>query len=116
MTIDIAPSPTTAGLWCVTAHTEAGDCHDFFSSKEEAVAFAQSFYGGQLVAVQAIPATTDERCDYYGATERGCGCPDAEQRDGGSYLMEDGTRACKHRAHRIAQAKAATKQTQKACA
>lgn len=56
------------------------------------------------VPVQFIPATTNEACDHYGATAYGCGCPDAEQRQGGSYLMADGSRGCKHRAHRIAQA------------
>jgi hypothetical protein len=59
---------------------------------------------------RTIPTTTDAKCDYYGATTIGCGCQDAERRDGGSYTMPDGSRGCKHRSHRITQAKAQRQQ------
>jgi hypothetical protein len=51
MIIDIQ---SAKGFWWVIAHTPSGDAHDAFGTKAEAVAFAQSFYGGQLVVMGAV--------------------------------------------------------------
>lgn len=62
----------------------------------------------QTAQTQTIPATTDEACNIHDATPYACRCGDAINRQGGSYILEDGSRGCKHRHHRIAQAKAQT--------
>lgn len=51
MTIDIQ---SAKGYWWVIAHTPSGLAHDAFATQAEAVAFAQSFYGGQLVVMEAV--------------------------------------------------------------
>lgn len=51
MNIDI--TPTRDGAYCVTAHLEGGGpAHDFFATKQEAVEFATSFYGGAVEEVK----------------------------------------------------------------
>lgn len=47
-------------------------------------------------APKAVPATTYEQAQKYGATPYTCGCPDRAKRDGGSYTGLDGRKACKH--------------------
>ncbi len=46
-------------------------------------------------APKAVPSTTYEACEKYGATPYRCGCPDRAKRDG-SYVGLDGRKACKH--------------------
>lgn len=96
MQIDIQPAKYHSG-WFVIAHCDFGDCHDFFQTNEEAVAFAIGFYGGTLVEVKPIPKTANQKCLEYGTTEDFCGCPDYTKR-GGSYTHK-GERMCKHIAH-----------------
>lgn len=50
MQIDIRPHLTG---YCVTAHLESGDAHDFFKTQAEAIAFAQDFYGGHIMEMAA---------------------------------------------------------------
>lgn len=45
---------------------------------------------------KAIPATTAEACAKYHTRRWHCGCPDAQQREGGSYAWNGGA-ICKHR-------------------
>lgn len=49
-------------------------------------------------APKAVPSTTYEACEKYGATPYRCGCPDRAKRDG-SYVGLDGRKACKHMLH-----------------
>ena len=44
---------------------------------------------------KAVPSTTYEACEKYGATPYKCSCPDRAKRDG-SYVGLDGRPACKH--------------------
>lgn len=60
--------------------------------------------GATAPNAKAAPATTDGACLHYGATDKTCNCPDATTRNGGSYLLSDGRRGCKHRARRLQQA------------
>lgn len=58
-------------------------------------------------ATRPIPATTDEACARYNTTARSCICPDALNRDGGSYIDPvSGERTCKHRAFICARVRA----------
>ncbi|PKL77721.1 MAG: hypothetical protein CVV27_04715 [Candidatus Melainabacteria bacterium HGW-Melainabacteria-1] len=51
-------------------------------------------------ATRPIPATDDAACARYNTTTSTCGCPDALNRDGGSYTDPvSGERTCKHRAY-----------------
>ncbi|PKL76373.1 MAG: hypothetical protein CVV27_10620 [Candidatus Melainabacteria bacterium HGW-Melainabacteria-1] len=96
MVIDIAPAATGTG-YCVTAHTEVGDCHDYFATQAEAIEFAQAFYGGELVDIKPVPATTQDAINHYGTTAEGCTCPDHGNRQGGSYYdAKTQSRVCKH--------------------
>lgn len=45
---------------------------------------------------KAIPATTAEACAKYHTRRWRCDCPDAQQREGGSYTWNGGA-ICKHR-------------------
>lgn len=46
---------------------------------------------------KTIPATSDKACTHYGATTKGCSCPDHVNREGGSYTCPHrGNRICKH--------------------
>ena len=47
-------------------------------------------------APKAVPSTTYEQAQKYGASPYTCGCPDRQKRDGGSYKGLDGRPACKH--------------------
>lgn len=87
------------GTWAVVAHLTSGNAHDFFTTQEEALAFAQDFYGRAKIRVAGqAPATTPEACLGYHTSEHSCDCPDFVNR-GGSWIDEFGTASCKHILH-----------------
>jgi hypothetical protein len=94
MQIDVMPTKNTQG-WVVVAHTESGDCHDFFATKEAALDFALRFYGGRVVPIKRIPKTTEAKLRHYCTTRNSCQCQD-RRNGGGSYLDPRGSRICKH--------------------
>jgi hypothetical protein len=53
MTVDIKPSQ---GKWWVIAHLPSGKAHDSFDTQAEALDFALSFYGGQVVSMMEAAA------------------------------------------------------------
>lgn len=84
MMIDIKQNPLD-GNWDVIGP----DHTDSFWTKENAIAFAKTFYNAKTV----VPATTNAKCLDYQATAHNCLCPDYANR-GGSYNGK-----CKHMIH-----------------
>lgn len=97
MLIDVKPAKD--GTFCVVAHTTSGNVHDFFTTQEAALEFAQEFYGQIKIRVPGqAPETTPESCLKYHTSEWACSCPDEVNR-GGSWLDFAGQPACKHMIH-----------------
>ena len=97
MLIDIKPAAD--GTFCVVAHTTSGNVHDFFTTQEAALEFAQEFYGQIKIRVPGqAPATDAASCLKYHTSEHNCTCPDFAVR-GGSYFDEFGIASCKHILH-----------------
>jgi hypothetical protein len=92
MIIDVKPSGKPEAPWVVIAHTESGDCYDYYQTQEKALEFALAFYGGTVVAIAPV---TSESCQKYNSSWHSCNCPDFAIR-GGSYRDENGQKACKH--------------------